>query len=62
MLVAPADRPLLAVDFKNIGSYTQTMGFPEASRRTNASGQVQFVCVQISASTFIEPVPGNAVA
>jgi hypothetical protein len=36
------------------------MGFPEAFRLTNASGQVQLVYVQISQNTFLELQPATA--
>ena len=36
------------------------MGFPEAFRLKNASGQVQLVYVQISQNTFVELQPANA--
>ena len=39
---------------KAVEYYTKTMGFPEAFRLTNASGQVQLVYVQVSKDTFIE--------
>ena len=45
---------------KAVEYYTKTMGFPEAFRLTNASGQVQLVYVQISQNTFIELQPANA--
>jgi catechol 2,3-dioxygenase-like lactoylglutathione lyase family enzyme len=44
---------------KAVAYYTKTMGFPEAFRQTNASGQVQLVYVQISQNTFIELQPAN---
>jgi catechol 2,3-dioxygenase-like lactoylglutathione lyase family enzyme len=45
---------------KSVEYYTKTMGFPEAFRFTNASGQVQLVYVQISQNTFVELQPANA--
>jgi catechol 2,3-dioxygenase-like lactoylglutathione lyase family enzyme len=45
---------------KAVEYYTKTMGFPEAFRLTNASGQVQLVYVQISQNTFIELQPATA--
>jgi methylmalonyl-CoA/ethylmalonyl-CoA epimerase len=45
---------------KAVAYYSKTMGFPEAFRLTNASGQVQLVYVQISQNTFIELLPANA--
>ena len=45
---------------KAVQYYTRIMGFPEAFRLTNASGQVQLVYVQISKNTFIELLPANA--
>ena len=40
--------------------YTQTMGFPEAFRVVNDSGQVGLVYVQVSQNTFVELQPANA--
>ena len=45
---------------KAVEYYTKTMGFPEALRLRNASGEVQLVYVQISQNTFIELQPANA--
>ena len=45
---------------KAVEYYTKTMGFPEAFRLANASGQVQLVYVQISRNTFVELQPANA--
>src|SRR3984885_3717835 len=45
---------------KAVDYYTKTMGFPEAFRLANASGQLQFVMVQVSKNTFIELQPANA--
>jgi catechol 2,3-dioxygenase-like lactoylglutathione lyase family enzyme len=45
---------------KAVEFYTKTMGFPEAFRLNNASGQVQLVYVQISQNTFVELQPANA--
>lgn len=45
---------------KAVEYYTKTMGFPEAFRLVNASGQVQLVYVQISQNTFVELQPANA--
>ena len=45
---------------KAVEYYTKTMGFPEAFRLRNASGEVQLVYVQISQNTFIELQPANA--
>jgi len=45
---------------KAVDYYTKTMGFPEAFRLKNASGQVQLVYVQISQNTFVELQPANA--
>ena len=45
---------------KAVEFYTKTMGFPEAFRLKNASGQVQLVYVQISQNTFVELQPANA--
>jgi catechol 2,3-dioxygenase-like lactoylglutathione lyase family enzyme len=45
---------------KAVEYYTKTMGFPEAFRLTNPSGQVQLVYVQISKNTFVELLPANA--
>jgi catechol 2,3-dioxygenase-like lactoylglutathione lyase family enzyme len=45
---------------KAVEYYTKTMGFPEAFRIKNASGQVQLVYVQISQNTFVELQPANA--
>jgi catechol 2,3-dioxygenase-like lactoylglutathione lyase family enzyme len=45
---------------KAVEYYTKTMGFPEAFRLTNASGQVQLVYVQISQNTFVELQPATA--
>jgi catechol 2,3-dioxygenase-like lactoylglutathione lyase family enzyme len=45
---------------KAVEYYTKTMGFPEAFRISNASGQVQLVYVQISQNTFVEIQPANA--
>ena len=45
---------------KAVEYYTKTMGFPEAFRLHNASGQVQLVYVQISQNTFVELQPANA--
>jgi catechol 2,3-dioxygenase-like lactoylglutathione lyase family enzyme len=44
---------------KAVEYYTKTMGFPEAFRLVNASGQVQLVYVQISQNTFVELQPAN---
>jgi len=40
--------------------YTETMGFPEAFRTVDETGQAALVYVQISASTFVELQPANA--
>ena len=40
--------------------YTQTMGFPEAFRVVNDSGQIGLVYVQVSQNTFVELQPANA--
>jgi catechol 2,3-dioxygenase-like lactoylglutathione lyase family enzyme len=45
---------------KAVEYYTKTMGFPEAFRLTNASGQVQLVYVQVSKDTFVELQPATA--
>lgn len=45
---------------KAVEYYTKTLGFPEAFRVKNASGQVQLVYVQISKNTFLELQPANA--
>jgi catechol 2,3-dioxygenase-like lactoylglutathione lyase family enzyme len=45
---------------KAVDYYTKTLGFPEAFRLTNPSGQVQLVYVQISQNTFVELLPANA--
>ena len=45
---------------KAVEYYTKTMGFPEAFRLKNASGEVQLVYVQISQNTFVELQPANA--
>src|SRR5215469_15011000 len=45
---------------KAVEYYTKTMGFPEAFRIKNASGQVQLVYVQVSQNTFVELQPANA--
>ena len=45
---------------KAVEYYTKTMGFPEAFRFVNASGQVQLVYVQVSQNTFVELQPANA--
>src|SRR5216683_207461 len=45
---------------KAVEYYTKTMGFPEAFRFVNASGQVQLVYVQVSKDTFVELQPANA--
>ena len=45
---------------KAVEYYTKTMGFPEAFRLANASGQLQLVYVQISKNTFVELQPANA--
>jgi catechol 2,3-dioxygenase-like lactoylglutathione lyase family enzyme len=45
---------------KAVTYYTKTMGFPEAFRLANASGEIQFVMVQVSKNTFIEIQPANA--
>ena len=45
---------------KAVEYYTKTLGFPEAFRVKNASGQVQLVYMQISKNTFIELQPANA--
>lgn len=42
---------------KAVDYYTKTMGFPEAYRQFTASGQLQFVVVQVSKNTFIELQP-----
>src|ERR1700691_60246 len=44
---------------KAVEYYTKTLGFPEAFRLTNASGQVQLVYVQISQNTFVELQPAT---
>ena len=44
-----------AVDY-----YTGTMGFPEAFRVADESGEVRLVYVQISRNTFVELQPANA--
>ena len=43
-----------------VAYYTKTMGFPEAFRQTDASGNVTLVYVQISQNTFVELQPANA--
>jgi catechol 2,3-dioxygenase-like lactoylglutathione lyase family enzyme len=45
---------------KAVEYYTKTMGFPEAFRLANASGQVQLVYVQVSKDTFVELQPATA--
>ena len=45
---------------KAVEYYTKTMGFSEAFRFVNASGQVQLVYVQVSQNTFVELQPANA--
>jgi catechol 2,3-dioxygenase-like lactoylglutathione lyase family enzyme len=45
---------------KAVDYYTKTMGFPEAFRLANPSGQLEFVMVQVSKNTFIELQPANA--
>src|ERR1700722_4557803 len=44
---------------KAVEYYTKTMGFPEAFRITNPSGQGQRVYVQVSKDTFVELQPAN---
>ena len=39
--------------------YTETLGFPEAFRATNANGEPTLVYVQISRGTFVELQPAN---
>ena len=39
--------------------YTQTMGFPEAFRVTDANGDPTLIYVQISQNTFVELQPAN---
>jgi catechol 2,3-dioxygenase-like lactoylglutathione lyase family enzyme len=45
---------------KAVAYYTKVMGFPEAFRMTDASGNVTLVYVQISQNTFVELQPANA--
>jgi catechol 2,3-dioxygenase-like lactoylglutathione lyase family enzyme len=45
---------------KAVEHYTKTMGFPEAFRLVNVSGQVQLVYVQVSQNTFVELQPATA--
>ena len=40
--------------------YTETLGFPEAFRLINESGQLALVYVQVSQNTFVELQPMNA--
>lgn len=40
--------------------YTETMGFPEAFRVSDASGKTALVYVQISKDTFVELQPAHA--
>ncbi len=40
--------------------YTETMGFPEAFRAIDVSGQVALVYVQVSRNTFVELQPSNS--
>lgn len=42
-----------------IAYYTETMGFPEAFRVTNDSGQIALVYVQVSENSFLELQPSN---
>lgn len=42
-----------------VAYYTETMGFPEAFRVTDDSGQIALVYVQISQNTFVELQPAN---
>ena len=44
---------------ETITYYTETMGFPEAFRVTNDSGQIALVYVQVSQNTFLELQPAN---
>ncbi len=39
--------------------YTETLGFPEAFRMENDSGEIGLVYVQVSESTFVELQPTN---
>jgi catechol 2,3-dioxygenase-like lactoylglutathione lyase family enzyme len=43
-----------------ISYYTETLGFPEAFRIENDSGEIALVYVQVSENTFIEIQPANA--
>ena len=45
---------------KAVEYYTKTLGFPEAYRQFTASGDVQFVIVQVSKDTFIQLQPATA--
>ena len=45
---------------KTVEYYTKTLGFPEAYRQFTASGDVQFVIVQVSRDTFIQLWPASA--
>ena len=40
--------------------YTETMGFPEAFRVSDASGKTALVYVQVSGDTFVELQPSHA--
>ena len=44
---------------KAVQYYTKTLGFPEAFRSKNSSGDTQLVYVQISQNTFVELQPAN---
>ena len=44
---------------ETIAYYTETMGFPEAFRVTNDSGQIVLVYVQVSENSFLELQPAN---
>jgi catechol 2,3-dioxygenase-like lactoylglutathione lyase family enzyme len=44
---------------KTVEYYTKTLGFPEAYRQFTASGDVQFVIVQVSKDTFIQLWPAS---
>lgn len=44
---------------KAVTYYTKTLGFPEAFRSKNSSGDTQLVYVQISQNTFVELQPAN---
>jgi catechol 2,3-dioxygenase-like lactoylglutathione lyase family enzyme len=44
---------------KVVEYYTKTLGFPEAYRQFTATGDVQFVIVQVSKDTFIQLWPAS---